>query len=201
MNMSKSDKLYYKDGSVSENFDFDKILHRIDGPAIERYGGYKRWCIDGKTHRLDGPAIKHANGGKSWYIDGERLLGEAEFEAHPLRIEYLKNKGKQMTLQEQLKQLRQNHYTIKQKYIKESKYLIKQINETSILTYEDGEKLRKILIDIRTDKNCYKSSDCICQHYTYTEIIKKLQDYYCSWTTENRDFINKMKIINDYPKN
>lgn len=33
-------------------------LHREDGPAIERAGGYS-WYINGKLHRLDGPAIEY----------------------------------------------------------------------------------------------------------------------------------------------
>ena len=33
------DKYYYKDGDVLDYRDYDKELHRIDGPAIEREDG------------------------------------------------------------------------------------------------------------------------------------------------------------------
>lgn len=36
----------------------DGLLHRIDGPAIERANGSKEWWRDGLRHRDDGPAVE-----------------------------------------------------------------------------------------------------------------------------------------------
>ncbi|NVM34069.1 MAG: hypothetical protein HWN81_00640 [Candidatus Lokiarchaeota archaeon] len=59
------DKYCYLDGSVLGYYDWDKKLHRLDGPAIEYVSGSKRWYINGKH------------------------LTEEEFEAHPKRYDYL----------------------------------------------------------------------------------------------------------------
>ena len=58
-------KFYYSDREM-------KILHREDGPAIERANGTKMWWVDGKRHREDGPAVEWSNGTKSWWVDGKR---------------------------------------------------------------------------------------------------------------------------------
>jgi hypothetical protein len=58
-------KFYYKDKAMT-------VLHRIDGPAVERADGSKFWYVDGKCHRLDGPAVEYADGSKSWYVDDKR---------------------------------------------------------------------------------------------------------------------------------
>jgi hypothetical protein len=65
-------KYYYKDREMT-------MLHRLDGPAIERADGTKEWYVDGKRHRLDGPAYEQADGYKEWYVDGKlhRLDGPA----------------------------------------------------------------------------------------------------------------------------
>jgi hypothetical protein len=55
-------KFYYKDKAMT-------ILHREDGPAIERSNGDKAWYINGKRHREDGPAYEGADG-ESWIING-----------------------------------------------------------------------------------------------------------------------------------
>jgi hypothetical protein len=39
-------------------------LHRIGGPAFEKFDGYKEWWQNGKYHRTDGPAVEYANGDK-----------------------------------------------------------------------------------------------------------------------------------------
>ena len=46
------------------------VLHRDDGPAVERPGGEKWWFQFGKEHREDGPAIERADGSKQWFRDG-----------------------------------------------------------------------------------------------------------------------------------
>ena len=72
-------KFYYKDGSVLDYRNWDKELHRLDGPACECSGGDKYWYVDGKRHRIDGPAIEYASGGKEWWVDGKlhRIDGPA----------------------------------------------------------------------------------------------------------------------------
>ncbi|NVM33999.1 MAG: hypothetical protein HWN81_00285 [Candidatus Lokiarchaeota archaeon] len=107
----KENKYYYSDGGVLDYYDWDKKLHRLDGPAIEYSSGSKEWWIEDKLHRLDGPACEYANGHKCWYVEdkrhrldgpavewadgdkewyvgGEELTYE-EFEAHPKRQDYL----------------------------------------------------------------------------------------------------------------
>ena len=62
---SDGTKTYYKDSKHT-------IIHRLDGPACERYNGTKYWYVDDKQHRLDGPAVERANGTKEWWVDNER---------------------------------------------------------------------------------------------------------------------------------
>lgn len=49
----------------------DGLLHRLDGPAIERADGRKEWWINGKRHRVDGPAVHNPSGLKSWWVNGQ----------------------------------------------------------------------------------------------------------------------------------
>ena len=65
-------KYYYKKGT--------NILHREDGPAIERDNGDKFWYIDGDLHRTDGPAIELSTGHKEWWVNGKRLF-KKEYDA------------------------------------------------------------------------------------------------------------------------
>jgi hypothetical protein len=69
--MNKENKYYYKDGTISNEHKWYRVLHREDGPAAEYASGTKQWWIDGKLHRTGGPAIEWANGSKWWYIGGE----------------------------------------------------------------------------------------------------------------------------------
>jgi len=67
-------KFYYKDGSISSEY-YDsriKILHRKDGPAVERANGHKEWWLHGRPHREDGPAVEYADGHREWYLNGMR---------------------------------------------------------------------------------------------------------------------------------
>jgi hypothetical protein len=50
----------------------ERILHRINGPAVERANGDKLWYQNGKLHRVDGPAADYASGDKHWYLNGLR---------------------------------------------------------------------------------------------------------------------------------
>jgi hypothetical protein len=56
------DKFYHSDREM-------KILHREDGPAVERASGSKAWYSNGERHRETGPAIESANGSKEWYLN------------------------------------------------------------------------------------------------------------------------------------
>ena len=81
----------------------DGLLHREDGPAVERSNGSREWYRGGKLHRGDGPAVEYAdgdrfwfrhdklhredglaiersNGSREWFLDGQRHR-EDEFEA------------------------------------------------------------------------------------------------------------------------
>jgi hypothetical protein len=69
------DKYYYKDGTSSNIREYNKILHRIDGPAVENSTG-KYWIFNGKFHRADGPAIEYQNGSISYYINGALCFEE-----------------------------------------------------------------------------------------------------------------------------
>ncbi|MDB4430296.1 hypothetical protein N9273_00585, partial [bacterium] len=66
------DKFYYSDKSMT-------VLHREDGPAVERFDGTKAWYINGELHREDGPAIEWVGGTKAWFINGKEFLTEDEF--------------------------------------------------------------------------------------------------------------------------
>jgi hypothetical protein len=48
------------------------MLHREDGPAVDRPGKYQAWFINGFYHREDGPAVEYVNGDKYWWLNGER---------------------------------------------------------------------------------------------------------------------------------
>ena len=58
-------KFYYSDRAM-------KVLHREDGPAVERATGTKEWWVNDKIHRKDGPAVERGNGDKQWYNNGKR---------------------------------------------------------------------------------------------------------------------------------
>lgn len=47
------------------------VLHRDDGPAVERPDGETRWYQFGKEHREGGPAIERADGSKEWLRHGK----------------------------------------------------------------------------------------------------------------------------------
>lgn len=60
-----------RDGSVEWRRRGDGVLHREDGPAVEKWG-HKYWYRNGQLHRDDGPAIEYYEGKtKVWYQDGK----------------------------------------------------------------------------------------------------------------------------------
>ena len=69
-------RYYYKDGSILNYYNHNKILHRTDGPAIEFADGSKRWWVESQLHRLDGPAVEWADGSKEWWVEGKYLTYE-----------------------------------------------------------------------------------------------------------------------------
>ena len=70
--------LHREDGPAVERTDGSKswyingICHREDGPAIEWSGGSKAWWVNGKLHREDGPAVEWTVGNKEWWVNGKR---------------------------------------------------------------------------------------------------------------------------------
>jgi asparagine N-glycosylation enzyme membrane subunit Stt3 len=69
----------YKFSDGTKHYRLNNLLHREDGPAIERYNGDKEWYIKGRLHRENGPALDLANGYKAWYKNGlpHRIDGPA----------------------------------------------------------------------------------------------------------------------------
>ena len=49
------------------------ILHREDGPAIERANGTKYWYLNNIEHREDGPAVEFVDGRTSYYINNKHI--------------------------------------------------------------------------------------------------------------------------------
>jgi hypothetical protein len=47
------------------------LLHREDGPAIEKADGTKEWYLNGKLNRKNGAAIEYPNGVRTWYTNGK----------------------------------------------------------------------------------------------------------------------------------
>ena len=50
----------------------DRMLHRLNCPAIEWADGSREWYQNGQRHRLDGPAVENADGYRAWYQNGQR---------------------------------------------------------------------------------------------------------------------------------
>ena len=60
----------------------------MSNPEIDQHGT-KKWSNQkGEAHRLDGPAIEYTDGDISYYINSQTLT-EAEWNAHPLRKNYI----------------------------------------------------------------------------------------------------------------
>ena len=47
------------------------LLHREDGPAVEKPDGDKWWYINGMSHREDGPAVECYDGTKEYWNYGD----------------------------------------------------------------------------------------------------------------------------------
>lgn len=59
---------------------YGKVLHKENGPAVERHDGTKEWWVNGDLHREDGPAIEFADGTGKWFLDGKNM-SEEDFNA------------------------------------------------------------------------------------------------------------------------
>ena len=57
----------------------NRMLHRLDGPAIISEEGQEAWFKDGEPHRINGPAVTLKGGTRSWFQNGHlhRLDGPA----------------------------------------------------------------------------------------------------------------------------
>lgn len=63
----KGSVCYFKSGFEDQS----RVLHRSDGPAVERDDGSEEWWLEGKVHRSDGgPAIKDHEGTLEWWENG-----------------------------------------------------------------------------------------------------------------------------------
>ena len=76
---------YYMDGSTSAELNRDKVLHRVDGPAlIESSNGrpwFEQYYQNGKLFRMDGPAVIHYSYGDrrtEHYLIGKHLCDNKE---------------------------------------------------------------------------------------------------------------------------
>jgi len=47
-----------------------KVLHRIDGPALEFKDGGVEWWVNGVRHNLNAPAIQKPDGTEEWWVNG-----------------------------------------------------------------------------------------------------------------------------------
>jgi hypothetical protein len=101
------DNFYYLDGSILHYHNYDKILHREDGPAIEYSEGDKCWYQNNKRHREDGPAIEFSTGTKCWYQNDKRhrIDGPAIEFANGEKSWYYKGKQLMCFSQEQFEKL------------------------------------------------------------------------------------------------
>jgi hypothetical protein len=70
------------------------LLHREDGPAVERASGHKEWWIRGKLHREDGPALIDRFGKKEWWVNGEKHREGGPAIIYPNGTKYWYSKGR-----------------------------------------------------------------------------------------------------------
>lgn len=75
--MSKNGRVVQEDGTAI--WYKDGVVHRDDGPAIERQDGTLEWYFEGLRHNDRAPAVISADGERQWFQLG-RQLTEAEFE-------------------------------------------------------------------------------------------------------------------------
>ncbi len=78
LHRENSPAVQWSDGVTSEWY-LNGKLHRIGGPAVSHFTGYKAWYLNGELHRVDGPAIEHSDRSKEWYLNNNlhRIDGPA----------------------------------------------------------------------------------------------------------------------------
>jgi len=54
----------------------DNLTHRVNGPAIITARNTQIWYYMGKRHRLDGPAVTYYDGYKEWWVDNVGVTSE-----------------------------------------------------------------------------------------------------------------------------
>jgi hypothetical protein len=60
---------HHIDGTITDQADYNKLLHRLDGPAVIIRGHRAEYWVEGKLHRLDGPAIiEYGIGGSQYFF-------------------------------------------------------------------------------------------------------------------------------------
>lgn len=87
MKKENSSSVYMVEHQSSRVWYKENLLHREDGPAIERINGDKGWFVNGLRHREDGPAVEYANGNKHWWLYGKKFETKEEWlEALPVEL-------------------------------------------------------------------------------------------------------------------
>jgi len=66
---------HYVDGTIADDVDYSKPLHRVDGPAVVIKKHREEYWINGIQHRWDGPAvISYGLGGvNQYFINGTQI--------------------------------------------------------------------------------------------------------------------------------
>lgn len=86
----KRDTFYFADGTIGNEDDGEKTLHRIDGPALILLtpcqicvanqvminGPAKAWFLNNQLHRIDGPAIEEEQMPPRYFVMGLELSKE-----------------------------------------------------------------------------------------------------------------------------
>jgi hypothetical protein len=52
----------------------DGLLHRCEGPAVERPDGSLEWWRHGQLHNDNGPAVIRADGTLEWWKEGRQIV-------------------------------------------------------------------------------------------------------------------------------
>jgi hypothetical protein len=70
-------------------YNSEGLLHREQGPAVERDDGYREWYLNGLLHREDGPAIEWNDGTRMWFLNDEWLTFEEWLDKTNTSLQYL----------------------------------------------------------------------------------------------------------------
>jgi len=86
---------YYKEFNNNRFYNINNIIwyfrgylvHREDGPALERKDGHKEWYKNGKLHRQDGPAVEMKDGTKMVVFEWNMSLRKKVLEYYKFKKE------------------------------------------------------------------------------------------------------------------